>query len=96
MYCENLSYIAKLFLDHKTLEYDCFPFLYYVLCEVDSKGCHIVGYFSKEKVSLAKYNLACILTLPCHQRYATLKVARWSRHHKLRSNKLQLCGCKEG
>jgi len=68
IYCQNLSYIAKLFLDHKTLEYDCYPFLFYVLCEVDARGCHIVGYFSKEKVSVAKYNLACILTLPCHQR----------------------------
>jgi len=35
---------------------------------MDNKGCHLVGYFSKEKKSLANYNLACILTLPCHQR----------------------------
>jgi hypothetical protein len=34
------------------------------MCEVDSMGCHIVGYFSKEKVSEDGYNLACILTLP--------------------------------
>ena len=34
------------------------------MCEVDSLGCHIVGYFSKEKVSEDGYNLACILTLP--------------------------------
>jgi hypothetical protein len=27
-----------------------------------------VGYFSKEKKSAAGYNLACILTFPCHQR----------------------------
>jgi len=67
IYCNNLCYIAKLFLDHKTLEYDCTPFLFYVLCEVTDRGCHVVGYFSKEKVSLAKYNLACILVLPCHQ-----------------------------
>lgn len=68
LYCQNLSYIAKLYLDHKTLEFDCFPFLFYILTEVDDMGCHIVGYFSKEKISIAKYNLACILTLPCHQR----------------------------
>lgn len=30
----------------------------------DSAGCHIVGYFSKEKESAEQYNLACILTLP--------------------------------
>lgn len=32
-----------------------------------SPGCHIVGYFSKEKIWTMN-NLACILTLPCHQR----------------------------
>jgi histone acetyltransferase MYST1 len=68
VYCQNLCYIAKLFLDHKTLEYDCSPFLFYVITEVDERGCHVVGYFSKEKKSSANYNLACILTLPCHQR----------------------------
>ena len=26
-------------------------FLFYVLCEVDERGYHIVGYFSKEKCS---------------------------------------------
>lgn len=71
VYCQNLSYIAKLFLDHKTLEFDCTPFLFYVLCEIDlmsGRGYTVVGYFSKEKVSMSGYNLACILTLPCHQR----------------------------
>lgn len=67
-YCQNLCYIAKLFLDHKTLYYDVDPFLFYVLCEVDNRGFHPVGYFSKEKYSDVGYNLACILTFPCHQR----------------------------
>ena len=31
-------------------------------------GYHIVGYFSKEKVSEEGFNLACICSLPCHQR----------------------------
>ena len=35
----------------------------------DSIGCHIVGYFSKEKESGDNYNVACILTLPQHQRH---------------------------
>ena len=34
----------------------------------DSGGCHIIGYFSKEKESAENYNLACILCLPQHQR----------------------------
>jgi Histone acetyltransferase (MYST family) len=68
IYCQNLCYIAKLFLDHKTLYFDVDPFLFYVLCEVDDRGFHPVGYFSKEKYSDVGYNLACILTFPCHQR----------------------------
>ena len=38
LYCQNLCYIAKLFLDHKTLYFDVDPFLFYVLCEVDNRG----------------------------------------------------------
>ena len=38
------------------------------MCECDSVGCHVVGYFSKEKDSPDDYNLACILTLPPFQR----------------------------
>mmetsp|Transcript_13381 Transcript_13381/g.54026 ORF Transcript_13381/g.54026 Transcript_13381/m.54026 type:complete len:572 (+) Transcript_13381:187-1902(+) len=68
VYCQNLCLLSKLFLDHKTLYYDVEPFLFYVLCEVDAKGHHVVGYFSKEKCSEEGYNLACILTLPAYQR----------------------------
>ncbi|KAL9190210.1 hypothetical protein ACHAXT_007421 [Thalassiosira profunda] len=68
LYCQNLCYIAKLFLDHKTLYFDVDPFLFYVLCEVDDRGYHPVGYYSKEKYSDVGYNLACILTFPSHQR----------------------------
>jgi hypothetical protein len=49
-YCQKLCLLAKLFLDHKTLYYDVTPFYFYVVTKVDSKGAHIVGYFSKEKV----------------------------------------------
>lgn len=68
IYCQNLCLLAKLFLDHKTLYYDVDPFLFYILTEVDNRGCHVVGYFSKEKHSTEDYNLACILTLPPFQR----------------------------
>ena len=68
IYCQNLCLLSKLFLDHKTLYYDVDPFLFYILCEVDVAGCHIVGYFSKEKQSQENYNLACILTFPPYQR----------------------------
>ncbi|PCH43620.1 histone acetyltransferase [Wolfiporia cocos MD-104 SS10] len=68
-WCRNLSLLSKCFLDHKTLYYDVTPFLYYVMCYRDSTGCHIIGYFSKEKESADNYNVACILTLPQHQRH---------------------------
>jgi len=68
VYCQNLCLLAKLFLDHKTLYYDVDPFYFYVITEVDDEGAHIVGYFSKEKVSAEDYNLACILTFPQYQK----------------------------
>jgi histone acetyltransferase MYST2 len=68
IYCQNLCLLAKLFLDHKTLYYDVEPFLFYVMTEADSYGCHMVGYFSKEKQSFLNYNVSCILTLPPYMR----------------------------
>jgi histone acetyltransferase MYST1 len=67
VYCQNLCLLSKLFLDHKTLYYDVEPFFFYIICQVDDYGAHIVGYFSKEKVSQMDYNLACILTFPQYQ-----------------------------
>jgi histone acetyltransferase HTATIP len=67
-YCRNLCLLSKMFLDHKTLYYDVDPFFFYVMATRSEKGCHIVGYFSKEKESADGYNLACILTLPQYQR----------------------------
>ncbi|XP_046372682.1 histone acetyltransferase KAT5-like [Haliotis rufescens] len=67
-YAQNLCLLAKLFLDHKTLYYDTDPFLFYCMCEMDNRGYHLVGYFSKEKESTEDYNVACILTLPPYQR----------------------------
>lgn len=77
LYCQMLCLMAKLFLDHKTLYYDVEPFYFYVLCEIDKKGAHIVGYFSKEKESPENNNVACILILPPYQRkgYGKLLIA---------------------
>ena len=68
IYCQNLCLLAKLFLDHKTLYYDVEPFLFYVLTVNDRKGCHLIGYFSKEKLCQQKYNVSCIMTMPQYQR----------------------------
>ena len=67
-YSENLCYLSKLFLDHKTLEWDTTPFAFFILTEIDQYGHHIVGYFSREKDSLQGWNLSCILVLPFYQR----------------------------
>lgn len=77
IYCRNLCLLSKLFLDHKTLYYDVNPFLFYVMTYNDEQGCHLIGYFSKEKESAENYNVACILTLPSHQRkgYGKLLIA---------------------
>ncbi|XP_053392728.1 histone acetyltransferase KAT6B-like isoform X5 [Mercenaria mercenaria] len=68
IYCQNLCLLAKLFLDHKTLYYDVEPFLFYALTQNDEEGCHLVGYFSKEKHCQQKYNVSCIMTMPQCQR----------------------------
>lgn len=68
-WCRNLCLLSKCFLDHKTLYYDVDPFLFYVMCKRDDMGVHTIGYFSKEKESAENYNVACILTLPQHQRH---------------------------
>ena len=70
---QNLCYLAKLFLDHKTLYWDVDLFLFYVMCECDERGAHVTGYFSKEKASEEGFNLACILTLPAYQRRVSLR-----------------------
>jgi histone acetyltransferase MYST1 len=69
VYCQNLCLLAKLFLDHKTLYFDVDPFYFYIITQVDDGGAHIVGYFSKEKISTDDYNLACILTFPQYQKH---------------------------
>ena len=63
-YCQKLCSLAKLFLNDKSVCNNTDSFFFYVLCEVDERGAHIVGYFSKEKASPMHYNVACILVLP--------------------------------
>lgn len=72
IYGQNLCYLTRLFLDHKNLDFDVHNFLFYILCECNDRGCHMVGYFSKDKFSSQRsrqeYNVACILTLPPYPR----------------------------
>ncbi|KAJ2355179.1 K(lysine) acetyltransferase [Coemansia sp. RSA 2618] len=77
LYCQNLCLLSKLFLDQKTIYYDIGSFLFYVLLSkqpvavsssfsnpADAVEYTFVGYFSKEKASIERNNLACILVLP--------------------------------
>lgn len=66
-FCEHLALLSKLFLEHKALDHDMNPFLFYVLCSIQSHGLQVLGYFSKEKQNPDQYNLSCILVLPQYQ-----------------------------
>ncbi|GJE92006.1 acyl-CoA N-acyltransferase [Phanerochaete sordida] len=68
LYCQNLSLFGKLFIDIKTLFFDCDNFLFYILTDADSTRDHVIGFFSKEKISYDDYNLACIVVLPPYQK----------------------------
>jgi hypothetical protein len=70
LYAQNLSLFAKLFLDHKSVFFDVATFLYYILTFTDPENpekYHILGFFSKEKLSWDANNLACILVFPPYQ-----------------------------
>jgi histone acetyltransferase MYST1 len=68
LYCQNLSLLSKLFLDHKSIYFDVSPFKFYIITENDEENSHFVGYFSKELSSLSDFNLACIMVLPPFQK----------------------------
>jgi len=67
LFCEHLALLSKLFLEHKALDHDMTPFLFYVLCSIQPHGLEVLGYFSKEKQTPEMYNLSCILVLPQFQ-----------------------------
>ncbi|KAF6814769.1 MOZ/SAS family protein [Colletotrichum plurivorum] len=83
LFCQNLSLFAKLFLDNKSVFFDVRGFNYFLLVytppppppssdpaapEPTPARPHVVGFFSKEKMSWDNNNLACILVFPPWQR----------------------------
>nr|CAD1825167.1 unnamed protein product [Ananas comosus var. bracteatus] len=76
VYTGKLCILAKLFLSSKASKPEVEHFLFYILCEYDDQGYHMVAYFSKVKNVEQKYNLSCILTFPPFQRkgYGTLLI----------------------
>ncbi|KAL4931229.1 putative histone acetyltransferase (MysT1) [Aspergillus undulatus] len=95
LFGQNLSLFAKLFLDHKSVFFDVVSFLYYILVftdDNDSDGTyHILGFFSKEKLSWDANNLACILVFPPYQHKqlgkllmgVSYKISGWERDSSL-------------
>ncbi|CCW64043.1 unnamed protein product [Phytomonas sp. EM1] len=67
VFCQHLALLSKLFLEHKALDHDMTPFLFYVICAIQPHGLEVLGYFSKEKQTPELYNLSCILVLPQFQ-----------------------------
>lgn len=70
LFAQNISLFAKLFVDHKSVFFDVASFLFYILTFTDPNDpdhYHILGYFSKEKLSWDANNLACILIFPPYQ-----------------------------
>ncbi|KZT51228.1 acyl-CoA N-acyltransferase, partial [Calocera cornea HHB12733] len=68
LFCQNLSLFGKLFIDVKEIYFDVEPFMFYLLTDGDPKRDHVLGFFSKEKVSYDNNNLACIITFPPYQK----------------------------
>jgi GNAT superfamily N-acetyltransferase len=69
-FCQNLSLLCKLFLGTKTVFFDVDEFLFYVLYRespFSKRNQEFVGYFSKEKKSVERFNLSCIMVLPPFQ-----------------------------
>ncbi|KAL4956475.1 acyl-CoA N-acyltransferase [Aspergillus filifer] len=95
LFGQNLSLFAKLFLDHKSVFFDVVSFLYYILVYADDNDTdgshHILGFFSKEKLSWDANNLACILVFPPYQHKqlgkllmgVSYKISGWERDSSL-------------
>ncbi|KAI3852447.1 hypothetical protein MKX03_009410 [Papaver bracteatum] len=86
-YCDNLCYLAKMFLDIKGNLGRTENKMFYVLIVHDDLGYDMVAYFSKVKLVMESYNVSRILTLPPYQRrgYGTFliglahEVAKWEK-----------------
>lgn len=65
VYCRHLVLFGRLFLDHPGLYCRVSQTIYYVVTVGDRNGCHLVGFYSREK--LGEHNLACFLVLPQHR-----------------------------
>lgn len=63
-FCQNLCFLAKLFLDHKTLYYDVDLFLFYILCEIDEVGTEGIEYSPEDSVGTIECTGLRVLWMP--------------------------------
>jgi histone acetyltransferase MYST1 len=69
LYCQSLSLLGKLFIEDKALFYCIDRFIFYIAVKSNSKGLHLLGYFSRELDETLNSNiLSCIAVLPPFQR----------------------------
>lgn len=66
LFCQCLCLFTKLFLDNKSMYFKVDHYEFYIIYETGSTK--PMAFFSKDLLSYAKNNLACILTFPPYQR----------------------------
>jgi hypothetical protein len=70
-WCQSLCFLAKLFLDHKTLYYDVDLFLFYVLCEIDEvrgvtwRVCDLGGTWGYSRVQVLRHRYDLLRVPTC-------------------------------
>ncbi|EAY13891.1 MOZ/SAS family protein [Trichomonas vaginalis G3] len=69
VFCQCLSLLSKLFLDDVAVFYNVCQFNFFVLCECDEFGAHVVSFFSRDYQWRDNNILACILVLPPWQKH---------------------------
>ena len=67
IFCQCLSLLGKLFIEHKASYFDVDQFNYYVLCECDEMGAHTAAFYSCE-ANMIENILSCIVVLPPYQK----------------------------
>ena len=67
-FCQCVCLLGKLFLNEMAVCYDVTPYLFYVLCECDELGAHVVGFFCRT-AKWSDFNIcSSLVVLPPFQR----------------------------
>lgn len=88
MFCQCLSLLSKLFLDDVAVFYNVCQFNFFVLCECDEYGAHVVSFFSRDFQWRDNNILACILVLPPWQKHGYGRLMISIAYEMARRNKI--------